>query len=117
MTSGIISKTYESLLTLYRYRQVQNNAVKEKIYENIPCGISRSAYTHSPTPMGECDSFPKKRYRLRVYAQPDIRFHIGDLIEVKRYGEIYKGTASDGFYYDTHSMCIAEIQEVIYDKA
>ena len=88
------------------------NEHEEVVYDNIPCALSRSAHTHSPTPMSADSVTPAVNYRLRLYAAPDVTFLLGDRVEITHAGRLFTGIASDSFYYDSHSVCVVDIEEV-----
>ena len=88
------------------------NEERQVIYENLPCALSRSAHTHSPTPASADTVTPAVNYRLRLYAAPDVTFLLGDRVEITHSGRIFVGIASDSFYYDSHSVCVVDIEEV-----
>ena len=85
---------------------------EELIYKDIPCALSRSAHTHSPTPVDGESQTNSKNYRLRLYVHPEITFMLGDRVEVSHNGRVFVGFASDSFYYDSHSVCVVEVMEV-----
>ena len=112
---NIIGATYTDRFDLKRYRAVGNAEREELIYENEPCDLSRSAYAHSPTPVGYNSPFAKTEYNLRLYAAPEIDFRLGDRVEIKRGEQIFFGVSSDGFRYDSHAVCIVKIERIEHD--
>jgi len=112
LTKNIIASTYTDRARVLRVIYNGVNEERQIVYENLPCALSRSAHTHSPTPMSADTVTPAVNYRLRLYAAPDVTFLLGDRVEINHAGRLFVGIASDSFYYDSHSVCVVDIEEV-----
>ena len=102
--------TFTDRATIYRHAYESGSQVKHKLYENIPCGLSRTAHTHSPTPVGANNPYPQNRYRLKLYTAPHVELSLGDYAEISHGGKIFYGYCADSFSYDTHSVCVVTVE-------
>lgn len=109
---SILGTTYTDRLTVRRSVYKADRCESVTVYENIPCGLARTATTYSPEPLSFDLRTPRAVYRLRFYAQPDVVVKLGDFVEVTQRGRVYKGVAADSFNYDSHMVCVFECEEV-----
>lgn len=104
--------TFTDRATVYRHGLLDGAQVRQAVYQNIPCGLSRTAHTHSPTPVTGPSPYPKVRYRLKLYTEPQVAIALGDYIEVTHGGRLFWGYGADSFCYDTHSVCVMTVEGV-----
>ena len=86
---------------------------EEQTADGIPCAVSRRAENSAPTPPVFGAAMPEALYRLAVYTQPEVRFRLGDRLEITDVqGRLLRGWASDSFCYPSHAVTVAAITEV-----
>lgn len=86
---------------------------EERIWENRPCALSRTAKITAPLPPSMAAVLPEAGYRLALYTLPEVTFQIGDRLEITdSQGRVYFGRASDSFCYPSHAVTVVELLEV-----
>ena len=108
--AAVLGRTYLHTVTAYRSMRT---GVEKLIYEDQPCGLSRSAHTSAPAPAAMKAVLPEAAYRYALYTFPAVRFQLGDRLEIRdECGAVYHGRASDSFCYPGHCVTVVEVLEV-----
>lgn len=111
--AALLGRTYLHTVTAYRPTR-EGEAL---VYENQPCGLSRSAHTSAPEPADMTAVLPEAAYRYVLYTFPAVCFQLGDRLEVRDgMGAVYHGRASDSFRYPSHCVTVMEILEVQHEQ-
>ena len=111
--AALMGRTY--LHTVTAYRPVRSG--EQLIYEDQPCGFSRSAHTSAPQPAELGAALPEAAYRYVLYTFPAVRFQLGDRVEVSDGLCVYHGRASDSFAYPGHCVTVVEVLEVQHESS
>ena len=108
--AALLGRTY--LHTVTAWRPVSGGGEK-LLCEAQPCALSRSAHTSAPEPAELGAVLPEAAYRYALYTFPAVRFRVGDRVVVSDGLCVYRGRASDSFYYPGHCVTVIEIREVL----
>lgn len=107
--AALLGRTYLHTVTAFRPAR----GGERLVYENQPCGLSRSAHTSAPAPAEMTGPLPEAAYRYALYTFPAVYFRLGDRLEVSDgNGTVYHGRASDSFRYPGHCVTVMEVLEV-----
>lgn len=110
LLAAVLATTYAHRVTAFRPLP---DGRRKRVCENRPCALSRSALVTSPEPPDPAYFIPEARYRLCLFTRPELRFQLGDLLEVlDGGGRVFRGRASDSFYYPSHCVTVLEVAEV-----
>ena len=101
--------TYRHRLTVFRPRM---EGGEERIWENQPCALSRSAQVSAPQPPQVGAALPESAYRLSVFTAPEVCLRLGDRLEVTDGSRVWHGRASDSIRYPNHCITVMEVREV-----
>ena len=107
--AALVGRTYMHTVTAYRPLR---GGMEELVYENQPCGLSRSAHTSAPVPGKLGAALPEAAYRYALYTFPAVSFRLGDRVEICDGVCVYHGRTSDSFRYPGHCVTVVEILEV-----
>lgn len=105
-----LGRTYRHAVTAFRPRP---GGEEEALYTREPCALSRSAMVSAPTPPDTGGPLPESRYRLTLFTGPQVRFTLGDRLEVDvGEGRTVRGWASDSFCYPSHTVTVVDVTQV-----
>lgn len=105
-----LGRTYRHAVTAFRPLP---GGEEEPLYTGEPCALSRSAMVSAPTPPDTGAPLPESRYRLTLFTAPQVRFALGDRLEVDDgTGRMVRGWASDSFCYPTHTVTVMDVTGV-----
>ena len=77
-----------------------------------PCALSRSAHISAPQPPQSDSAAPEAAYRLALFTLPELRFQLGDRVEVHTDGgQVWHGRTSESFPYPSHCVTVVELRE------
>lgn len=83
---------------------------EEPICEDAPCALFRSAQVSASEPPDQVRILPETRYRLSLYIAPDLRFQLGDRLEVRDgSGRAFRCRVSDSFRYPSRCVMVLEV--------
>lgn len=110
--AAILAKTYRHTVTAHRPAL---EGEWEAICQEAPCALSRSAQVSAPVPSDPAAPLPESAYRYTLFTRPELRFRLGDRLEIADGERVYAGTASDSFAYPSHTVTVVEIRQVRED--
>lgn len=82
------------------------------VCQEAPCALSRAAHVSAPAPASVDAPLPESDYCYSLFTRPELRFQLGDRLEITDGERVYKGRASDSFSYPSHTVTVVEIREV-----
>lgn len=99
---------------LHRVNGFRPTAAGEtQVYTDRPCALSRAAHVSAPQPPVTGAALPESAYRLSLFTEPEVRFQLGDRVEVRCHGQVWHGRTSDSFCYPSHTVTVVEVREVL----
>lgn len=105
----LLERTY--LHRVSAFRPVDGG--EEPLWEDLPCGLSRSAHTAAPAPPDGSAPLPEAAYRLTLFTRPEHPLRLGDRVEITDgAGRVYRGRCADSVWYPSHCVTVVEVTEV-----
>lgn len=109
--AAALRRTYLHTVTAFRPLAEGGEA---RVWEDVPCALSRSAHTTAPAPPERMAAVPEAAFRLTLYTEPQVVFRLGDRVEVTDgTGRVWHGRTSDSFAYPSHCVTVVEITEAL----
>ena len=108
--AAVLAATMTDRLCLWRQAVRAGAVTEDLVYDGLPCALSRSAHTASPSPMGMGAVMAESVYRMSLFMPAGTVTRLGDRVEIARDGQIFRGSASDSVGYPSHSVCVAEVR-------
>lgn len=106
----LLAGTYDRQLWAYR---PQAGGDEAEVYSGVPCALSRTAKTASPSPAGEAAILTESRYALTLYTRPQVWLRLGDRLEISDgAGRIYHARSGESMRYPSHCVTVVEVLEV-----
>ena len=107
--AAILARTYFHTVTAFRPLVEEG---EEQLCEAAPCALSRSAHISAPQPPQSDSAAPEAAYRLALFTLPELRFQLGDRVEVHTDGgQVWHGRTSESFPYPSHCVTVVELRE------
>lgn len=107
-----LEMTYLDLATVERLEKVKDektgvtNTIKNKIYENVKCAVSKSDNQLMTT-----DGVGKLSFSHKLFISPNYEILEGDIVTITSMGKISIYLASKPFYYSSHSETLLSYKE------
>ena len=108
---------YRDKCDILRYEQFMEPATgetklrKRLVYKDIPCRVSRKGSRKSYTSIRDKESYHALSYEIKVFLEPDIEIHAGDMARVRSFSTEHRFKAAEPTVFETHQEVILHREE------